>query len=172
MLGSLYVKLDDLFYLKASENTFMLIQLCTVLIFFLHLLYLSCTVIKWNLNKARFQVLIYESVRSVVYAVELILMIVVFDSWHIYGNYISDMTFFYKFEGVLWYGQIIFWSWIVVYKPLTLCMRRENRYRNEAGVVDYEALVDRDLANADRIRAARQEADERLRAHQQRQFNQ
>ena len=100
--------------------------------------------IRWKLFENRYQgnphydnIRVFEGLRSVIGIVNLLLMILVFDSWNIYET-ISPEDWWFRFFAVLMYAHIIFWAALMpvicIGREIALECKRRNE-RNAAPVI-------------------------------------
>lgn len=81
----------------------------------------------------------YDFMRSVVYAIEIVLMVTVQESWHFYKNLVHGDNWFICTLAVCLYIQILFWGGVMLLlSPWFLCTRRpaQDERRNNSSVLD------------------------------------
>ena len=88
---------------------------------------------------ARYLTTLYYAMRSVIYVIELIVLITLQDGFQLYNDYVADLGGFFVAVLFMLYAQIIAWAVLSLYMPyraikMHAAIRRVRRYMRQADV--------------------------------------
>ena len=93
----------------------------------------------WSGAYARYLTTLYYAMRSVIYVIELIVLITLQDGFQLYNDYVADLGGFFVAVLFMLYAQIIAWAVLSLYMPyraikMHAAIRRVRRYMRQADV--------------------------------------
>ena len=88
---------------------------------------------------ARYLTTLFYAIRSVIYVIELIVLMTLQDGFQLYNDYVTDLGGFFVAILFMLYAQIIAWAVLSLYMPyraikMHAAIRRVRRYMRQADV--------------------------------------